>query len=702
MTLLDATVIAVVAALAGWITAAIALVRSARHAEKHRDAVERRYALLETIPDGLYILDRAERFTLVNEQAERLLHEAAGSLVGRGIVDVLGPLACDLVPEIRLARRDGTTIERTIGFRATDTTIEVRITPSARETLVSLRDISARTRADVRLRESESRFRLVMGQLPALLWTVDRQRIVTSATGAGTALVETRDATLVGKPFAALFRESEASAALGRALAGLPVQFESMHCDRRLRHDVEALRDESGALIGAIGVALDVTDMRNTQRVLADIARRDALTGLANRLGLEEQLDAAIAAAARSGTSFAVHFLDLDRFKAINDTLGHRTGDALLCAVAERLTAALGQDDALARHGGDEFVIIQRGIHDHHDVRAFAARIQRRLADAVLVDERELFLGASIGAALYPEHGATHERLLDCADLAMYRAKTAERGSFALYDPELHAATLRRRDLEADLRSALANDEFTIVYQPIVDATHRIVACEALLRWRHGTTEIAPSAYIAIAEELGVIVEITQHVLEVACAFAAGVRRIRPDFRLNVNISGRDLYDAALPAHVAAIVRRTGLPADALELEVNESVLLDERSGAALARLRALGVRVAIDDFRLASDLVSAMRRVAVTALKIDAEVVANAATDDVDRAMCMASVALARSLRLRLVAEGIETEAQMHFVLGLGVDEVQGHLTGKPVPPDQFLTLLDKIVPLDRASRRA
>jgi diguanylate cyclase (GGDEF)-like protein/PAS domain S-box-containing protein len=704
MTQLVAVAFAFAALVAGgWYATVWVRHRLRKSDARFHDAVERRYNLLEAIPDGLYIVDRNERITLVNEEAERLLRATSGELVGQTLVDIVGPLASDIVPELRRARALGETVERTLNFRATETTIELRIKPGARETLVYLRDISERSRADVRLRESEGRLRLLMGQVPALLWTIDRHEIITSATGVGVALVETRGTSCVGRPFSTIFRHGEASAAIERALRGEPVQFESVHTDRWLRHDVEALRDSEGALIGAIGVALDVTEMRNTQLHLAEIARRDSLTGLPNRFGLEENLGDAIAAAARNGESFAVLFVDLDRFKTINDTLGHRAGDSLLRGVAERLSAALQPGDSIARPGGDEFIIVSRNIHDHEDVRACAARIHRRIAESFAVDGRELYVGASIGAAVYPDHATTPEQLIQLADVAMYKAKSAGRGTYALFDGGMQAASLERLALESDLRQALARNEFTVVYQPFVGPSRRIVGCEALLRWRLGEEGEVPSGrFIGMAEEMGLIVEITRWVLEQACTFAASIRRERPDFRMNVNISGRDLYDANLAYHVAQVLERTGLPPSGLELEVTESVLLDDRAIASLDKIRALGVRIAVDDFGVSYSVLSSIKRLPITTLKIDRSFVDGVVTSILDQAICKAIVTLGKSLGLRIVAEGVETEGQMRFVSDLEVDEIQGYYTGRPVTATAFLETIGKVIPLERAVRRA
>ncbi len=678
--------------------------RRARKVEfRYRDAVERRYNLLEAIPDGLYIVDDRERITLVNEEAERLLRAQAGDLVGRCLEDVVGPLASDLVPELRRARASGQIVERTACFRSTDMWVELRVQPAARETLVYLRDVTERTHADLRLRESESRLKLLMGQVPAILWTADRHGALSSATGAGLALVDQTMKPTIGRSIASIFENSEATTALARVLAGEAMQFESAHDGRRLRHDVEALRDDVGAIVGAVGVALDITEMRNTQDHLLAVARRDALTGLPNRLGLEETLRETIAASQESGMPAAVFFVDLDRFKTINDTLGHRTGDALLCSVAERLAITLGPGDVIARPGGDEFIIVARSVRDFEDVQAAAARIQRRLGQAFTVDERELFIGASVGAAMYPDHGSTPEELLKHADIAMYRVKASGRGAFALFDSTMRAASIERLGIENDLRQALVRNEFSIVFQPFVSRTRRIVGCETLLRWRSGSHgDVTPTEFIAMAEEMGLIVQITRWVLEEACTFAMLVRRDRPDFRINVNISGRDLYDAQFASFVAETLERSGLEPGALELEVTENVLLDDRAIVSLNKIRALGVNIAVDDFGVSYSVLSSVKRLPITALKIDRSFIDGVATSVLDQAIVKAIVTLAKTLDLRIVAEGVETESQWRFVLDLEVDEVQGYYTGRPLSEAKFHEALGKVIPIERIARRA
>jgi diguanylate cyclase (GGDEF)-like protein/PAS domain S-box-containing protein len=692
----DIVVVALGAVAFFGIATATAAQRLRRANARYRDAVERRYNLLEAIPDGLYVVDLDECITLVNEEAERLLRSSSGDLVGSRLEAIVGPLASDVVPELRRARASGATLERTVSFRAAETWIELRVKPAERETLVYLRDVSERTRAEVRLRESESRLKLLMGQVPALVWTADRNGVLTSATGAGSVLLGTHGVPGVGRPIADVFADASATRALVRVADGEAVHFESAHGERRLRHDVEALRDDEGAIVGAVGVALDITEMLRTQGELHAAARRDALTGLPNRLGLEETLAAAIDEAAEDARFVSVFFVDLDRFKTINDTLGHRTGDELLCAVAQRLATTLQDDDVIARPGGDEFIVVARSVRDREDVQAVTARIQRKRGEPFAVDGRELFIGASVGVAIFPDHGTTSEELITNADVAMYRVKAAGRGSYAIYDGSMADASARRLLLENDLRQALARREFSVVYQPFVGASRRIVGCEALLRWHAPThVDVSPVEFIPLLEEAGLIGEITRWVIEEACTFAAGIRRERADFRVNVNVSGRDLHDSELATHVRDILERTTLPGEALELEVTESVLLDDRAIVSLEKIRALGVRIAVDDFGVSYSVLSSVKRLPVTTLKIDRSFIEGLGASVLDQAIVKAIVALGKALGLNVVAEGVESESQLRFVLDLDVDEMQGYLTGRPMSAAAFLETVGKVIPL-------
>ncbi|HEY0395164.1 MAG TPA: EAL domain-containing protein [Candidatus Elarobacter sp.] len=656
------------------------------------DAVERRYNVLEAVRDGVYIVDPDLRVTHVNEEAERLLHRTADEMIGVELDHLIDPLASELVPDIRAARRTGVPIERIHAFPSLQTWVEVRILPAADETLISLLDVSAQTIAESQLHENAHSLQMVANNVDAILWTVGRDGRFTAVSGGALDELGLDSEALLGMPCATLVAEP----VIRDVFTGSHARVESAHGDHWLRHHVEPLFDRDQNIIGAVGVSIDITELKRTQRQLFDAAHRDRLTGLPNRFSLDQRVQEAVALAAREDRRIGLLFLDLDRFKAINDTMGHGAGDEVLREVSARLQKCLRGGDFIARPGGDEFVVIMSSVADTHDIEVLSQRIVKAVSAPIQLAEREVYVGVSIGAAIYPDHGADAGSLTAHADAAMYRAKGAGGSGLAIYEDAMHAADVERFALEADLRSALQRGELDLEYQPLFDLdTAKIVGCEALVRWRHperGT--IPPSTFIPIAEESSAIVDIDRWVLRQACAAAATFRAIEPDFRMAVNLSPRDLREPSLPANVAATLAEYAIPPHALILEVTETAALDDHALPALQRLRELGVQLAMDDFGIGYSSLAHLKRLPITMLKIDRTFIRDVAEDESDRAIVVSMIHIAKAFGLRVVAEGIETEEQLAFVTGMGCDEGQGFRLGMP---QRFDALLSQI----RAIRR-
>ena len=652
------------------------------------DAVvsERRYNVLEAIREGLYIVDLDLNVTHINDGAERLLHRNSEDVIGLPLERIVDPLASELVPDIRAAQRSGVAIERIHAFPALQTWVEVRILPAADETLVSLQDVSAQTIATSQLHQNAHSLQLVANNVDAILWTVGRDGRFTAMSGGALNELALASGDLIGQPCTVLVAEE----VLREVFTGRHVRVETVHGEHWLRHHVEPLADLDHNITGAVGVSIDITELKRTQRQLFDAAHCDRLTGLPNRFALDKRLQEELVATS-GDERFALLFLDLDRFKAINDTMGHGSGDDVLREVASRLQRCIRGGDFIARPGGDEFVILMSGIAGNDDIEMLAQRLIRTMSAPIQLDDRAVYVGVSIGAAIFPHHGRDADALTAHADAAMYRAKASGGSSLAIYEDAMHAEDAERFALEADLRVALAGDQFELEYQPLVDlARNRIVGCEALVRWRHPTRGlITPERFIPIAEQSAVIVQIDRWVLRTALEAAAEFRKIDPAFRIAVNLSGRDLREDDLCAHVATLLATYGIPSGSLILEVTETAALDDAAVPALERLRDLGVQLAMDDFGIGYSSLALLKRLPISILKIDRTFVRDITVDESDRAIVVSIVNVAKAFGLRVVAEGIETPEQAEFVSTLGCDDGQGYLFGRPQPFAEFLGVM-------------
>ena len=416
------------------------------------------------------------------------------------------------------------------------------------------------------------------------------------------------------------------------------------------------------------------------------LAYHDTLTSLPNRQLFLDRLEQAIHHARRDGLLLAVLFLDLDRFKIINDSLGHAIGDKLLKTVAMRLTTFLRESDTVARLGGDEFTILAPLVKGEDDAITVSRKLRDAIREPFIVDGRELFLTTSVGISMYPNDGDDAETLLRNADAAMYRAKAQGRDTFQLYTATMNDRALEQLTLENALRKAVGNDEFVLHYQPIVELeSGRILAMETVLRWRHPQLGLLlPEEFMLLAENTGLIVPIGEWVLRAACAQVKTWQDVgMPGLRAAVNLSVRQVQQRDFVPLVSRILHESGLHASALELEITESIAAQSDDGTIgkLRELKRLGVRISIDDFGTGYSSLSALRLFPVDALKIDQSFVRDITEDPNDAAIASAVIALARSLKLTVIAEGVETEAQLSFLRAHRCDAWQGYLYSEPAP---------------------
>ncbi|GAA0307273.1 EAL domain-containing protein [Sphingomonas oligophenolica] len=451
--------------------------------------------------------------------------------------------------------------------------------------------------------------------------------------------------------------------------------------------------DERGVFVGFRGVGSDVTEQRVSADKINRMARYDTLTGLPNRLLINEALAQAMVDADKWGSRCAFMMIDLDRFKAVNDTLGHQIGDRLLGRVSERLGQLMTDNEVIGRLGGDEFAVVIRDASDTARVEKLAQTIIDALSHPYDLDQHTLYVGASVGVATGPRDGRTAEMLIRSADLALYRSKDAGGGTFRSYEPQLHVDAEERRVLEMALRKAVQNNEMHLHYQPVVSAdTGDLTGFEALLRWTHPVLgNISPVKFIPLAEDARLIAPIGEWVLRTACDEAA---RWSSPVRVAVNVSPDQLHNPAFVSVVASALANSGLPPERLELEVTESVFMREGTGATkvLERILDLGVRLSLDDFGTGYSSLGYLSRTRFSSIKIDRSFVQGASKGVPEAiAIIRAVVALAQSLGMATTAEGVETEEEHRMVQDLGCTKVQGYYFGRPLPVEEARAIANR-----------
>jgi len=680
-----------------------------------REAEERYRALIEFAPDGL-LVHSGGIVEYANPAAARLLRAASPArLIGMRLEELVHP---DDAARLRermqyLAAGPGTTAfeERRLRcFDGSETIIEAAgVSYLERGRLVVqsvLRDVSEQRRVREELAEREQRFRDVVEAAGEYVWETDTAWRYTYLSARVEAVLGYMRSEMLGRPpqdFMPLsetrgnddrFARKSAEAAPFRDLVYRTIT----KSGRVIWQSVSGVPvyDAAGRLRGYRGTGTDITARKLAEERIEYLATRDALTGLPNRLLLNDRANQAILAAARSHGQLALLLIDLDRFQLVNDSLGHQAGDALLRAVGERLGNTLRRDDTLARLGGDEFVLLWNGLKSGPDAAVVAQRVLGILARPFVVEGHTLSIGASIGISVYPADGHDSATLLKSADTAMYAAKDAGRNGFRFFAPELHTRAVERLTLENDLRRALARGELRLHYQPVVRGLRggSIVGCEVLVRWQHPERGLLmPDAFIPLAEACGLIRAVGEWTLERALSQIGAWQQtlgVAPWFALNIS-SSELAQGEAYVRHLRDAMAAHGVAAGSLELEVTERVLMSHlpQNVETLRKLGEAGVRVAIDDFGTGYSSLSYLRRLPIDKLKIDRSFLHELASHPADETIVQTIAAMAKTLGLSVAAEGVESESQLRRLLALGCEEWQGHYFSPPVAAAEFERLM-------------
>ncbi|MDQ3288377.1 MAG: EAL domain-containing protein [Pseudomonadota bacterium] len=642
-----------------------------------------------------------------NAGAERMYGYRASEMLGRSISQLIPPELADQSRDILMRVQRGDRVEHleTVRLRNDGGRINVSLTISpirdseGRVTGASAiaRDISERTRAEAALRERESRIRRLMDANIIGIFIGDFDGRITEANDAFlTVTGYSREDLSAGRFRWTALTPPQHQLADRRALDELkqtgrctPYEKEYLRKDGTLVPVLFASALFEGSQYEGVSFVLDLTERKQAEERIRFMADHDALTGLPNRTLLQDRLGQAIAFAHRNRRRVAILFIDLDYFKNINDSLGHHIGDQVLRSAATRLQQCVREGDSVARLGGDEFVLILPLLGGSRDAERVARKTLDSLAQPFSVDTNVLHLSGSIGISVYPDDGEDVDSLMRAADIAMYSAKARGRGNFQFFTAALNRATQQRVAVDARLRQALARDEFILHYQPQVEMeSGRVFSTEALLRWQPpGKRPISFGEFISNAEESGLIVPIGEWALREACRQASIWRGTeRWDLKMAVNLSPRQLEQPGFCALVERILEETGIPATALQLEITESFLMQssDQNLATLSGLSEMGIQLSVDDFGTGYSSLAYLQRFPVQALKIDQSFVRDIGDDPKDTALVSAIIAMAASLELQVIAEGVETLHQVQFLMAHGCHEAQGFYYSRALPADE------------------
>jgi len=457
----------------------------------------------------------------------------------------------------------------------------------------------------------------------------------------------------------------------------------------------DIVTNTQGEVIALITTCEDITDRKRNEEIIKEFAYYDTLTGLPNRKLFKDLLIKELAKARRNRRSLAVMFIDLDRFKAINDTLGHSIGDDLLKAIAQRLINAVREGDIICRFGGDEFIILIPEVTELKKVAVIAGKINKILSEVFMLGDKEIYITASVGISIFPSNGLEMETLIRNADCAMYQAKKQGKNTYQFFDPDINAQSLEKHAIETNLRKSLRQKEFMLHYQPQIDLnTGMVIGAEALLRWKNNNSSISPKQMISLAEEMNFIIPLGAWILRTACEQnVIWQEKGIPSGRIAVNVSMLQFRRRNFVRMLSRIVEETGVNPANLELELTESIIMQdiEYTSSVMAELKSIGIGLSIDDFGTGYSSLNYLKHLPLDRLKIDQSFINALTTSPNDYAICKAIIVMAHSLDLKVVAEGIENDRQLAFLHTLHCDEAQGYLFSKPLPAEELLPVMRK-----------
>ena len=668
------------------------------------------HALVQSSADIVMVLDPDGTVRFANPAMLRSLGLRPVDLLGTQILEIIHPDDQSAVTSLMVGVLEEPSRSRRVEFRvrhADDTyrwidgwVQNLLSHPEVGGILGNGRDVTDRRRAEEASRASEERFRSLATSSPSAIFELDPEGHVLYANDrwvdvTGRAIGDVDDVWSVLHADDA--RKMRAGWTDRTWPSGLDVRVRVVRpdgCQRWVELRTQPVRDADGSITSHVGTLHDVTDIHQFQEELAHLALHDPLTALPNRVLLLDRLEAAIARSRETGVALALLFVDLDRFKVVNDSLGHHAGDEVLVNVARRLGHLVRPGDLVTRFGGDEFVILCEGITDHAQAVELAERLQRSVGGRVDVGTDQVHVSVSVGVVVGGGDELAGDLLRD-ADAAMYEAKTRGRNRAQVFDDTLHRAAMTRLTTEAALRRGLERGEFTLHFQPMIDlADDRIIGAEALLRWEHPDEGLlGPDDFLTVAEESGVLRPLGSWVVEEACRVANGWPNASDGtpVKLFINLSGGQLADLGLAEEVAEVMARTQILPERVHLEVTEGILMAGAGAAAkvLHDLRDLGVRIAIDDFGTGYSSLSYLTRLPVDLLKVDRSFVFGMGTRPGDREVTAAIIALAHTLGLQAIAEGVESDEQLAALRELSCDYAQGFLFAPALPPDEFAARL-------------